>query len=256
MAKGPPQIFDRRAYAQARARAAKAGGELILMRDAAEHMAERIAVMKPDAGSALDLGSRDESFAVLAPAATSWVRTTAYPSQHMTVDEEVLPFAPATFDLVTSVLALHAVNDLPGALAQIRRILRPGGLFLAALFGGATLTELRQSFAAGEAEVTGGASPRVAPFADVRDLGALLQRAGFSGPVADVERTVIRYKDISRLFADLRALGETNVLVQRSRKALGRATLRASVAHYAAIHTDSDGRLAATFDVLYLTGKT
>lgn len=255
MVKGPPRIFDRRAYAWARARAAKAGGELILVRDVAEHMAERIAVMKPNAGTALDLSSRDESFAVLESTAASWVRATLYPSAPMIADEEVLPFASTSFDLVTSVLALHAVNDLPGALTQIRRILKPGGLFLAALFGGATLTELRQSFAAGEAEVSGGASPRVAPFADVRDLGALLQRAGFGGPVADVERTVIRYRDISRLFADLRSLGETNTLTQRSRKPLSRAVLDATLAHYAANHADADGRLSATFDIVYLTGN-
>ena len=254
MPKAPPQIFDRRAYAQRRARAVLAGGGTILTHDTAAHMAERLAVTKKRFDKALDLGWRDESFIELAPSAASWVRTTHYPSAQLVADEEALPFAPASFDLITSVLALHAVNDLPGALAQIRRILKPGGLFLAALFGGATLQELRQSFAAGESEISGGASPRVAPFADVRDLGALLQRAGFGGPVADVERTAIRYKDIKRLFADLRALGETSVLTQRRRQPLSRAVLNAALAHYADNHADADGRLRATFDVVYLTG--
>ena len=117
-------------------------------------------------------------------------------------------------------LSLHAVNDLPGALLQLRRLLKPDGLFIAALFGGETLKELRAAFATAEDETLGGASPRVAPFADVRDLGGLLQRAGFTLPVADVERTVVRYRDLSRLFGDLRALGETNVLASRRTQGL------------------------------------
>jgi len=127
-------------------------------------------------------------------------------------------------------------------------------LFLAALFGGDTLFELRSSFAAAEAMTTGGISPRVAPFADVRDLGGLLQRAGFALPVADMERTTVRYRDFGSLVRDLRAHGETNILVERSRKPLSRATFSALQAHYAAHHADADGRLLATFDIVYLTG--
>jgi len=146
------------------------------------------------------------------------------------------------------------VNDLPGVLTQIARVLQPDGLFVAALFGGETLFELRQSFAAGEIESLGGVSPRIAPFADIRDLGGLLQRAGFALPVADVERTIVRYRDLLTLFGDLRAMGETNALVARDRGPLPRKTLAAALAHYASQHADPDGRLRATFDIAYLTG--
>src|SRR5262249_37368524 len=152
-------------------------------------------------------------------------------------------------DLLTSVLTLHAVSDLPGVLVQARRALNPDGLFLAALFGGETLTELRHSLAAAEIATTGGVSPRVAPFADVRDLGGLLQRAGFALPVADVERTTVRYSDFLSLVRDLRVLGETNALSERSRKPITRAMLAAAVTHYAANFSDPDGKLRATFDI-------
>jgi SAM-dependent methyltransferase len=170
-------------------------------------------------------------------------------------DEEALPFAPRSFDLIASVLSLHAVNDLPGALIQVRHALKPNGLFVAALFGGETLREVRAAFAQAESEVTGGASPRVAPFADVRDLGALLQRAGFTSPVADVERTVVRYRKFSTLVRDLRALGETNALTHRNRVQLRRDVLGTALARYAQSHAEADGRLRATFDVVYLTGS-
>jgi hypothetical protein len=148
------------------------------------------------------------------------------------------------------------VNDLPGALIQIRRALKPDGLFVAALFAGDTLKELRESFAAGEEGVSGGVSPRVSPFADVRDLGGLLQRAGFNLPVADTERTTVRYRRFETLVSDLRAAGETNALVQRPRKTLRRDVLAASLAHYKSFHAEEDGRLRATFDIVYLTGWT
>jgi hypothetical protein len=139
-------------------------------------------------------------------------------------------------------------------LAQVRRALKPDGLFLAALFGGATLHELRDAFTFAESETRGGASPRVAPFADVRDLGGLLQRAGFALPVSDVERTVARYASFSTLVEDLRALGETNVLVERSRRPLPKAVLEAVLRRYAGQHADKDGKLRATFEIVYLTG--
>ncbi len=127
-------------------------------------------------------------------------------------------------------------------------------MFVAALFGGATLFELRESLAAAEMETRGGISPRIAPFADVRDLGGLLQRAGFALPVADVERTVVRYRDLRTLFADLRAMGETNVLVERDHKPLPRSVLASALEHYASRYADPDGRLRTTFDIVYLTG--
>src|SRR5262249_29381252 len=156
------------------------------------------------------------------------------------------PIPKAAFDLATSVLTLHAENDLPGSLIRIRRSLKPDGLFVAAMFGGETLTELRQAFAVAETETLGGVSPRVAPMADVRDLGGLLQRAGFALPVSDVERTVVRYRDTTMLFADLRADGETNVLAERSTRFLSRRTLVAVEQEYRARFADADGRLRAT----------
>jgi len=225
----PPRIFDRKAVALHRARAARTNGDTFLHREASEGLAER-------------LGSVKRSFArpvVLEDALA---------------EDETLRASPESADLVTSVLSLHAVNDLPGVLAQTRRALKPDGLFLAALFGGETLTELRQSLAAAEIEISGGISPRVAPFGDVRDLGGLLQRAGFALPVADVERTVVRYSSLPALVRDLRAMGETNALVERSRKAMPRALWAAAAAHYAAHFADPDGKLRATFDIVYLTG--
>ena len=253
-----PIIFDRKLYAARRLKALRRGTESFLVRQTGENLAERLAAFDRKFARALDLGSRRESFPSIAPAANIWIRTAAAPDglASLVTDEEALPFAPDSFDLVVSVLTLHAVNDLPGALAQIRQTLSPEGLFLGALFGGSTLTELRRAFAAGEAEATGGASPRVAPLTDVRDGGALLQRAGFVRPVADIERVPVRYRSFDRLADDLRALGETNALMQRRRSMTSRRTLDAVLAHYAERDKDSDGRLHATFDILYLTGWT
>lgn len=169
-------------------------------------------------------------------------------------DEEALPLGPEKFDLVVSLLALHAVNDLPGSLAQVRRILKPDGLFLACLCGGATLTELRQAFTEAEAELEGGASPRVAPFADLRDLGQLLQRAGFALPVTDVDTVVVRYADPFGLMRDLRAMGLTNALVHRRRTPLRRATLMRAAEVYVQRFADPDGRVRATFELVWLSG--
>ena len=167
---------------------------------------------------------------------------------------ERLPLAPESADLIVSLLALQFVNDLPGALIQIRRSLKPGGLFLGALIGGETLNELRQSFLAAESQLTGGASPRVSPFADIKSLGALLQRADFRLPVADVDRVIVRYGDVFGLFRDLRAMGATNVLTERSRKPLTRALLFKTAEAYAERFADADGRIRATFDVMWLSG--
>jgi len=169
-------------------------------------------------------------------------------------DEEALPFADGSLDLVVSALALQFVNDLPGALAQIRRALKPDGLLLAALVGGASLTELRQAFAQAESEVEGGASPRVAPFADVRELGALMQRAGFALPVVDCDRLTVRYDTVFDLMRDLRRMGATNVLHERRRTPLRRATLARMAQVYAQRFADPDGRLRASFEIVWLSG--
>jgi SAM-dependent methyltransferase len=225
MTDGPPRIFDHKARAQHRARAA--GGDAFLREEAKAGLEERLGGVARVFSNRLDLSLNAQ--------------------EHMDA-------APDSLDLITSVLALHAANDLPGLLLQARRALKPDGLFLAALFGGETLTELRQSLAAAEIEILGGVSPRVAPFADVRDLGGLLQRAGFALPVADVERTVVRYGDFMQLVRDLRAMGETNALIERSRKPMRRDMLAAALAHYARHFADPDGKLRATFDIVYLTG--
>lgn len=169
-------------------------------------------------------------------------------------DEEALPLAAASIDLFVSALPLHWANDLPGALVQIRRALRPDGLLLAALAGGATLTELRQSLTAAETELRGGASPRVLPFADVRDAGALLQRAGFALPVADRDVLTVRYDSAFALLADLRAMGATNALAERDRRPATRRLFRRMAEIYAERFSDADGRIRATVEIVSLSG--
>lgn len=169
-------------------------------------------------------------------------------------DEERLPFGDATLDLVVSTLALHWTNDLVGALIQIRRALRPDGLFVGALFGGATLTELRQCLLAAEAELAGGASMRVSPFADAVDAAGLLQRAGFALPVADVDRVKVRYAHPIALLRDLRRMGETSVLLDRSRKPLTRKVLFRALELYVERFAEADGRVPATFEIVSVTG--
>jgi SAM-dependent methyltransferase len=168
-------------------------------------------------------------------------------------DEEALPLKPGAFDAVLSALVLQHVNDLPGTLLQIRQALKPDGLLLAAVIGGETLHELRQCFVAAESELEGGASPRVAPFADGRDLGGLLQRAGFALPVVDSDRFSVSYATPLALMADLRAMGATNVLHERRRTPLRRATLMRTCELYAERFSRADGRVLATFEIITLT---
>ena len=170
------------------------------------------------------------------------------------LDEERLPFAEASLDLAVSNLALHWSNDLVGALVQIRRALRPDGLFIGALFGGSTLTELRQSLLIAESEMGGGAGARVSPFADTFDGAALLQRAGFALPVADSDRITVRYEHTLQLMADLRAMGETNLLIDRPRAPLTRAVLARTAEVYSERFGLPDGRIPATFEIITLTG--
>ncbi len=169
-------------------------------------------------------------------------------------DEERLPFGDATLDLIVSTLSLHWTNDLVGALIQIRRALRPDGLFVGAIFGGATLTELRQCLLAAEAELTDGAAMRVSPFADAIDAAGLLQRAGFALPVADVDRVKVRYAHPIKLLQDLRAMGETSVLLDRSRKPLSRKVLFRAMELYVERFAEADGKVPATFEIVSVTG--
>lgn len=188
------------------------------------------------------------------PLAASGKVAAVYGADSVIADEEALPFADGSLDLAVSALALQFVNDLPGTLIQIRRALKPDGLLLAALLGGDTLIELREAFAEAEAEIEGGVSPRVAPFADVRALGALLQRAGFALPVVDSDRLTVRYDSVFGLMRDLRRMGATNILRERRRRPLKRATLAKMAEVYARRFADADGRLRATFEVAWLSG--
>jgi len=262
MAQGPV-LFDRNLLRARRRRAQTLGASEFLIERAAADIAERLAAVLRTFGLAVDLGTPGDAVR-RALKATGKVGTIvsanpcarAMPDAALAVaaDEEVLPFRDGSVDLVTSVLSLQFVNDLPGALVQIRRALRPDGLLLAALLGGDTLVELRQAFAAAEAEIEGGVSPRVAPFADLRELGALLQRAGFALPVTDVERLTVRYPSPLDLMHDLRRMGATNALIERRRRPLRRATLARMMQIYGAEFADADGRIRATFELVWLSG--
>ena len=216
---------------------------------------------------AVDLGARNGAFATALAASDAAARVglvieadlsprmlATRKSLRVATDEEHLPFADESLDLVVSTLALHWVNDLPGALIQIRRALRPDGLFMGAILGGSTLTELRQALTAAEAELTDGAGLRVAPFADTFDAAGLLQRAGFALPVADLDRVRVRYAHPLKLIADLKAMGETNALTDRARRPLSRAVLARACEIYAERFSEPDGRVVATFDIITLTG--
>ena len=263
MADGP-LIFDRALIRARRRRAAAMGPATFLIDHIAGDLADRLAVVLRRFELALDLGTPSEAVrAALARLGSVGTIVAAVPQAGIAApragplivaDEEALPFGDSTLDLVVSALALQLVNDLPGTLVQIRRALKPDGLFLAALLGGETLDELRQSFAAAESEVEGGVSPRVAPFADLRDLGALLQRAGFALPVADADRLAVRYDSAFALMHDLRRMGATNALIDRRRTPLRRATLMRMAEIYAQRFVDADGRLRATFEIVWLSG--
>ncbi len=176
------------------------------------------------------------------------------PFPAVVADEEALPLKPGSTDLIVSLMALHATNDTPGAMVQIARALKPDGLFLAALSGNGTLGELRESLLQAEIELTGGASPRVLPFADVRDVGSLLQRAGFALPVTDVENITVRYDSLFNLMADLRAMGMQNILHDRSRKPVSKQLFLRAAKIYAERFSDPDGRIRATFSIIWLSG--
>ncbi|RKE70402.1 methyltransferase family protein [Pseudorhodoplanes sinuspersici] len=259
---GSPVLFDRSLLRQRRLRAQRGEPVTFLLNHVAADLIERLSVVKRSFAIAADIGTptsalrnlmREQNLAEMIIGVDALFPASPNPST-IAADEEALPFADASLDLAVSALALQWVNDLPGTLAQIRRALKPDGLFLAALLGGETLTELRQSFAAAEAEIEGGVSPRVAPFADMRDIGALLQRAGFALPVADIDRLIVRYDTPFGLMQDLRGMGATNVLLERRRTPLKRATLQRMAQIYAERFSDPDGRLRTTFDIVWLSG--
>jgi SAM-dependent methyltransferase len=254
-----PIVFDRALQRRRRQRARMLGAETFLIDRAAADLAERLGAVLRQFDVAVDLGTPTGAVrGALAGNASinTMIGANALPDEgiRVIVDEEALPFRDASLDLVVSALALHTVNDLPGTLIQIRRALKPDGLFLAAMLGGDTLTELRQAFAAAETEIEGGVSPRVAPFADVRETGALLQRVGFALPVTDVDRLTVRYSSAFALMAELRRMGATNALAERRRTPLRRATLDRMAEIYAQRFSDRDGKIRATFEIVWLSG--
>lgn len=258
----PPRLFDRTLLRRRRdrARAAPRDGADFLLARVVEDLDDRLATVLRRFPVAVDLGlAAGAAGAVLARSGkvdrvvVAAIDPTAGGAD-LVADEEALPFAPESLDLVVSMLSLQFVDDLPGTLVQIRRALRPDGLFLGALFGGDTLRELRDVLATAEIETSGGLSPRVAPFLGVSDLGGLLGRAGFALPVTDVDRVVVRYRSIVDLFADLRAMGATNPLLDRSCRPVGRSFFARAAELYAERHADADGRLRATFEIVSASG--
>jgi SAM-dependent methyltransferase len=243
-----PALFDHALLRARQSRARKLGAETFLLDRVADDIDERLRAVLRSFTDAADVWTPGELLRGSSRERLNHLR-------HVDLDpREILPFEPQSLDLAVSGLALQFVNDLPGVLAQIRRALKPDGLLLAAMIGGDTLTELRQSFAAAEAECEGGVSPRVAPFADLRDIGGLLQRAGFALPVTDLDHVVVRYDHAFALMHDLQRMGATNILFERRRKPSRRATMLRMAQIYAERFADLDGRIRATFDVIWLSG--
>ena len=243
-----PVLFDRALLRRRLDRARRVGPAAFLLDRVAEDMGDRLQAVTRDFFDAADIWTPG-------PALDEVLGSRCKSIRHLDLGHsETLPIEAQSLDLAVSALAFQFVNDLPGVLAQIRRALRPDGLLLAAMIGGDTLTELRQSFAAAEAECEGGVSPRVVPFADLRDIGALLQRAGFALPVTDVDQLVVRYDNAFALMRDLRRMGATNILFERRRTPTRRTTMLRMAQIYAERFADPDGRIRATFDVIWLSG--
>ncbi len=255
-----PLLFDRSLLRRRLLRAHRMGYADFLLRHAAEDLSLRLSPVLRTFEQAADIGTPT-------PLARDWlmhsgrckemVRLSPVPetaSESILGDEETVPFESETFDLAVSLLSLHAVNDLPGALVQIRRILKPDGLFVGCLIGGESLHELRRAFLEAETLTDGGASPRVAPFADVKSLGQLMQRAGFALPVTDSDTITVRYANVFALLKDLRAMGATNVLIDRRRTPLRRETLFRMADIYRDRFSDPDGKVRATFELVWLLG--
>ena len=253
-----PVIFDRTLLRARRARAAALGPATFLIDRVADDLAGRLSAVRRQFDIAADIGTPTDAVrrALAGRVGTIVAADPVVPGGAFAVaaDEEALPFRDGSLDLAVSALALQFVNDLPGTLVQIRRALKPDGLFLAAIIGGESLVELREAFAQAESEIEGGVSPRVAPFADLRDLGALLQRAGFALPVTDIDRVTVRYATPLALMHDLRRMGAANALAERRRTPLRRATLRRLLEIYADRFADADGRIRATFEIVWLSG--
>jgi SAM-dependent methyltransferase len=255
-----PLVFDRPLVRRRLARAVRQGYADFLLVRTVEDLEDRLSAVLREFALALDVGTPTPAAAEAlrrSGRAGTVVRLSPVPEPGSILgDEERLPFSGERFDLAVSLLSLHSVNDLPGSLIQIRRALKPDGLFVGALLGGSTLTELRQSLTQAESELEGGVSPRVAPFADLRDIGGLLQRAGFALPVTDSDIVRVRYANAFALMRDLRRMGLTNALNDRRRTPLRRATLIRAAEIYAERFGEPDGRIPATFEIVWLSGWT
>lgn len=238
----PPKFTDRTALARNRTRALRQGAELFLHAECAAEIEERLS----------EVNKRFTSPAVVTGFPAPWAAI--LPDARIVDDAETLALEPGAHDLVVHGLALHWANDPVGQLVQCRRALKPDGLFLCAMFGGRTLAELRAVLAEAESRLTGGLSPRVLPMGEIRDLGALLQRAGFALPVADAAKKTVTYATAFHLIADLRAMGEGNALQNRSRRATPRALFPEAARIYAEAYPAAEGRIAATFELIFLTG--
>ena len=259
------QLFDRKLLRARRARfASEIAAHEFLLAHVAVEIAERVEVMLRSFPRALDLGAYRgllgqkvaalKSVGEMVYAESAFALAALCPGPALVCDEDLLPFKDASLNLIVSGLALHRVNDLPGALVQIRRALCPDGLFIGALLGARSLIELREALIAAEAEEQGGASPRVAPFGDVRDYGALLQRTGFALPVADADVLRMTYASPRELMREVRVLGGGNVLSERSKAPLPRRTLDRAEAIYRERHALPGGGVSATFEIVYLSG--
>lgn len=239
----PKPLFDRPALWRARQRALNSVSPAVFLHELAAHeISERLNLVNKSFSAPILVTPSPDPWRDVAP----WKKVIA--------DRETLSLEPCSADLVIHGLALHWANDPVGQLIQCRRALQPDGLFMAVLFGGQTLSELRASLAAAEAQITGGLSPRVAPMAEIRDLGGLLQRAGLALPVADSLVRTVKYDHLFALMADLRAMGETNVLVDRPRCATRRGLFTRAAEIYQETHPHPMSGICATFDMIYLTG--
>ena len=237
-------LTDRATLARHRARAARAP-ELFLHEITAEEIKERL----------IEVNRSFTAPAIIAPegpAAAIW--RDLLPEATLQGDAPVLDLQPGAHDLVVHAMSLHWADDPLGQIIQCRRALRPDGLFIAAFFGGRSLHELRAVLAQAESDITGGLSPRVLPMADIRDAGALLQRAGLALPVADRQITEIRYRSLRALARDLRAMGEGNAMTARNRGPAPRALFQQAETLWRAHYPAPDNRLLATFELIFLTG--
>lgn len=266
----PEAVFDRRAVRTHRDRVARRLGDHdFLFVDSARGLVDRLGDVNRRFPRVLDLGCHGGGFAdALAAAGKDHGVETLVQSDvsaamaaaagsgryRVVADEEALPFAAARFDLVVSALSLHWVNDLPGALVQIRRTLKPDGLFLAAMFGAGTLVELRHALVQAEVDEERGAGPRVSPFVEVAEAGALLQRAGFALPVADTDTVEATYADAPALMRELRGMGEANAMLARRKAFTRRQTMARAAALYVERFAAPGGRVRASFEILTLTG--